>query len=79
LGLVKLTTVNVTKLPLKHKIRKIGIICSAKPVLTMDLRVVKRKNFQLHPMCAKCAIDERPVMFIGDIPIFSSERMLHVQ
>jgi hypothetical protein len=34
LALVKLTTVQVTKLPLYYKIRKIGMIGFAKPVLT---------------------------------------------
>jgi ribosomal 50S subunit-associated protein YjgA (DUF615 family) len=32
LPVVKLTTVQATKLPLYHKIRKIGMICFAKPV-----------------------------------------------
>jgi hypothetical protein len=40
LAVVKLTTVQVTKLPLKHKLRKIGMICSVKPVLTENLCVV---------------------------------------
>jgi hypothetical protein len=34
LAVVKLTTVQVTRQPLQHKICKIGMICSAKPVLT---------------------------------------------
>jgi hypothetical protein len=37
LALVKLTTIQVTKLPLLHKIGEIGMICSVKPVLTDDL------------------------------------------
>jgi hypothetical protein len=32
-ALVKLTTVQVTKLPLQHKILKLDMICTAKPVL----------------------------------------------
>jgi hypothetical protein len=40
LAVVKPTTVQVTKLPLWHKIRKIGMICSIKPVLAEDLCVV---------------------------------------
>jgi hypothetical protein len=41
---VKLTTVQVNKLPLLHKIRKIGMICSVKPVLTEDLCVVQKED-----------------------------------
>jgi hypothetical protein len=37
--MVKLTTIEVTKLLLKHKISKVGVTCFA------------RKNFQLHVMC----------------------------
>jgi hypothetical protein len=39
LAVVKLRPVQVTKLPLKRKIRKIGMICSVKPVLTRDVYV----------------------------------------
>jgi hypothetical protein len=45
LEVVKLTTVQVTRQPLQHKICKIGMICSAKPVLTVDLRVVQKQEF----------------------------------
>jgi hypothetical protein len=45
LSAVKLTTVQVTKLPLWHKIRKTGMICSAKPVLTEDLHIVEKQEF----------------------------------
>jgi hypothetical protein len=41
LVVVKLTTVQATRLLLQHKISKIGMICSAKPGLTC-----KGKNFQ---------------------------------
>jgi hypothetical protein len=37
LAVVKLTTVQMTRQPLQHKICKIGMICPAKPVLTEDL------------------------------------------
>jgi hypothetical protein len=47
LAVVKLTTVQVTKMPLQHKIRKIGMICSVKPVLTEDLCVVQGEEFSL--------------------------------
>jgi hypothetical protein len=40
LATVKLTTVQVTKLPLKHKVNKIGMICFAKPRLTEDLYIL---------------------------------------
>jgi hypothetical protein len=40
LAVAKLTTVQVTKLPLKHKISKIGMIYSVKPELAEDLCVV---------------------------------------
>jgi hypothetical protein len=38
-------TIQVTKLPLQYKIRKIGMICSAKPVLTADLCLVQKQEF----------------------------------
>jgi hypothetical protein len=42
---VKLTTVQVTKQPLQHEVCKIGMICSAKPVLTWDLCLVQKQEF----------------------------------
>jgi hypothetical protein len=45
LAVVKLTTVQVTRQPLKHKICEIGMICSAKPVLTQALCVVQKQDF----------------------------------
>jgi hypothetical protein len=44
LAVVKLMTVQVNRQPLQHKIRvfNTAMICSAKPVLTDDLRVVKK-------------------------------------
>jgi hypothetical protein len=41
LALVKLTTVQVTKLPLLHRIHKLDMICSIKPVLTQDSCIVQ--------------------------------------
>jgi hypothetical protein len=49
---VELTTGEVTKLPLQHKIRKIGMICSVKPVLTEDLCVVQKEEFSI--TCYMC-------------------------
>jgi hypothetical protein len=46
LALVKLTTVQVTKLPLQHKIRKVSMISSAKPVVTEDSCVEQKKEFK---------------------------------
>jgi hypothetical protein len=45
LAAVKLTTDQVTKLPLKHKIHKIGMICSVKPVPTKDFCIVQKEEF----------------------------------
>jgi hypothetical protein len=47
LAVVELTTVQVTKQPLYHKIRKIGMICFAKSVLTEDLYTVQKKEFAI--------------------------------
>jgi hypothetical protein len=44
-AVVKLTTVQVTRQPLQHKICKMGMICLAKPVLTEDLCVVQKQTF----------------------------------
>jgi hypothetical protein len=44
LAVVKLMTVQVTRQPLQHKICKIGMICSAKPVLTEDWCVVQKQE-----------------------------------
>jgi hypothetical protein len=45
LAVVKLSTVQVTRQPLQHNICKIGMVCSAKPVLTKDLCVVQKLGF----------------------------------
>jgi hypothetical protein len=45
LAVVKLTTVQVTRQPLQHKICKIGMICPTKPVLAEDLCVVQKQKF----------------------------------
>jgi hypothetical protein len=47
LAVVKLTTVHVTKLPLQHKTCKLGMICSAKGVLTEDLCIVQKEEFSI--------------------------------
>jgi hypothetical protein len=47
LAVVKLTTVQFSKLPLLHKIRKIGMICYVKPVLTEDFCIVKKEEFSI--------------------------------
>jgi hypothetical protein len=44
LAVVKLTTDHVTRQPLQHKLCKIGMICSAKPVLIEDLCVVQKQE-----------------------------------
>jgi hypothetical protein len=44
---IKLKTVQVTKLPLKRKIRKIGMICIAKPGLTENLYIVHKEEFSI--------------------------------
>jgi hypothetical protein len=45
LAVVKLTTVQVIRQPLQNKIRKMDMICPAKPVLTEDLCVVQKQKF----------------------------------
>jgi hypothetical protein len=45
LAVDKLTTGQVTRQPLQHKICKIGMTYSAKPVLTEDLCVVQKQEF----------------------------------
>jgi hypothetical protein len=52
LAVVKLTTVQVTKLPLKRKIRNIGTICSTKPVLREVLYIVHKEEFSI--TCYMC-------------------------
>jgi hypothetical protein len=47
LPVVKLTTVQATKLQLYHKIRKIGMICFAKPVLTEHFYIVQKQKFSI--------------------------------
>jgi hypothetical protein len=52
LGAAKLTTVQVTKLLLYHKISKTDKICFAKPGLTEDLYVVPKEEFSI--ICYMC-------------------------
>jgi hypothetical protein len=47
MAVVKLTTVQVTKLPLRHKVRKKGMIYFVKPVLTEDLCIVQKKQISI--------------------------------
>jgi hypothetical protein len=70
---VKLRTVQVTRLPWMHKISKMGTIYPAEPVLTEGLCVVHKEEFS-----KTCYMCERPSILIRDKPIFSSERMLHM-
>jgi hypothetical protein len=44
-AVVKLTTVQLNRLPLYHKISKTGMICFARPVLTQDLYIVQKIIF----------------------------------
>jgi hypothetical protein len=53
LAVADLTTVQVTKLPLYHKISKIGMICFPKPVLTKNLYIVQKKE------CSTCYLCDR--------------------
>jgi hypothetical protein len=52
LAAAKRTTVQVTKLPLEHKISKIDMICFAKPGLTENLYIVLKEEFSI--TCYKC-------------------------
>jgi hypothetical protein len=48
-------TFQETKLPLQHKIHKIGMICFARPGLTEDLCVVQKEEFSIiFYMCDTC-------------------------
>jgi hypothetical protein len=40
-----LTTVEVTRQPLQHKLCKTGMICPLKPVLTEELCAVQKQKF----------------------------------
>jgi hypothetical protein len=44
---VKLITIQVTKLQLKHKINKIGMICFAKHGLTEHWYIVQKEEFSI--------------------------------
>jgi hypothetical protein len=52
LAVVKLMTLQVTRQPLQHKMYKIGMICSVKPVLTEDLCAVQKQEF--FKTCCTC-------------------------
>jgi hypothetical protein len=49
---VKLTTSQVTKGPLQHKMHKIGMIFCAKPVLTKNLYIVQKEELSI--TCYMC-------------------------
>jgi hypothetical protein len=49
---IKLTTVQVTKLPLQHKIRNVGMICFANPGLIEDLYLAHKEEFLI--ACCMC-------------------------
>jgi hypothetical protein len=75
LAVVKLTTVQVTKLPLWHRICKTGKICFAKPVQTKDMHTVQKQEFSI--TCCKCdTYTWRKAKHIRDNPILLSGRML---
>jgi hypothetical protein len=52
LAMFKLTTVQVTKLPLRHKISTRIVICFAKPGLTEDLYIVHKEELSI--TCYMC-------------------------
>jgi hypothetical protein len=75
LAVVKLTTVQVNKLPLWHKIRKIGMICFAKPGLTENLYLEQKEEFSICPIRT---LEQRPFFFIRDNPIFSRVQLKEI-
>jgi hypothetical protein len=75
LAAVKLMTVHVTKLPLSHKINKLGMIYFAKPGWTEGFYIEGRIfNVLLYVPYIHLT---KAKLFIRDKPIFMSERMLH--
>jgi hypothetical protein len=52
------------------------MICSAEPSTGRGLVCSVKENICNNMLCAKCALDEMPRIFVRDKPI-SSERMLH--
>jgi hypothetical protein len=74
---VKLTSVHVTKLPLYHKIRKIGMICFAKPGLSEYLYIAHKEEFSITCYICDTYTWERRSLFKRDKPILSSTKMLH--
>jgi hypothetical protein len=54
LAVIKIMTVQMNKVPLQHKIRKIGMVCTVKPVLTEDLCVVQKDEFSV--TCYMCEL-----------------------
>jgi hypothetical protein len=77
---VKLTTVQVTRQPLQHKICKIGMICSTTPLLTEDLCVVQKQEFFNNKLYVRNVhLDPRinALERSSSSTIHSSERMLY--
>jgi hypothetical protein len=70
LAVVRLTSVQVTKLPLKHKMRKISVIFFAKPVLKEEFYIGEKEEF-----CSNM-LYVRYIHFMKGNFIFSSEGML---
>jgi hypothetical protein len=68
-------TVQVTKLSLKHKLNKIGMICLTKSRLTEDIYIVKGKIFNIMLYVQYVHLTEAK-QSIRDKPILSSDIML---
>jgi hypothetical protein len=74
---IKLTTVEVTKLPLWHKLNRIGIICIAKSGLTEELYILWKEYFSITCYMCDMYFWRRWSILIRETPILSSEGMLH--
>jgi hypothetical protein len=74
---VKLTTVQMTKLPLWHKIPTICVIYFAKPGLTEDLYIVQNEEIFHNMLYVRYVYLTRPSIFIRNKPILTSEMMLY--
>jgi hypothetical protein len=73
----KNTTVRVTKLPLKRKIRKTDMNSFAKPVLTEDLYIMQNEEFSITCYMCDTYTWKEPSLFLRHKLFISSERMLH--
>jgi hypothetical protein len=66
---IKLTAVQVTNLPLQHKICNTDMICSVKPVLTEDLCAAQKEDFfnnMLYARKAKHIHERQPHLLFGE-------------